>query len=127
MDAAWFGPRLRELRAAAGLTQKALAKRAGLTREAVACLETGRNDPRWKTVLALCSVLGVTTDDFLKPPGEANSTAISRPSPSAAPPTQRRSAAGASRLPSIPSRPRTSAPTPRNSSNPCYSYTGRPR
>ena len=69
MDAAWFGPRLRELRAAAGLTQKALAKRAGLTREAVACLETGRNDPRWRTVVALCVALGVGSDEFLKPLG----------------------------------------------------------
>jgi transcriptional regulator with XRE-family HTH domain len=127
VDPSWFGGRLRELRAAAGLTQKALASRAGLTREAVACLEIGRNDPRWKTVVALCEVLGVTADEFLKRPGEANSTAISRPSQSATPPAQRRSVAGASRLPSIPSRPRTSAPTPRNSSNPCCRCPGRPR
>jgi transcriptional regulator with XRE-family HTH domain len=96
---------LRELRAAAGLTQKALAERAGLTREAVACLETGRNDPRWKTVVALCAALGVTSDEFLKPPGEAISTAVSPPSPSAAP--------GASRLRCRHGRPRTSVPAPR--------------
>jgi transcriptional regulator with XRE-family HTH domain len=79
MDASWFGGRLRELRAAAGLTQKQLAARAGLTREAVANLETGRNDPRWKTVVALCTALGVSSDQFLKPPG-AGIVAPSRPS-----------------------------------------------
>jgi transcriptional regulator with XRE-family HTH domain len=76
MDASWFGGRLRELRAAAGLTQKVLAERAGLTREAVAYLEGGRNDPHWSTVVALCVALGITSDQFLKPPG----TGVVRPS-----------------------------------------------
>jgi transcriptional regulator with XRE-family HTH domain len=79
MDAAWFGGRLWELRSAAGLTQKQLAERAGLTREAVACLEAGRNDPRWKTVVALCGALGVSSDQFLMPPG-AGIIAPARPS-----------------------------------------------
>jgi transcriptional regulator with XRE-family HTH domain len=51
------------------MTQKELAERSGLTREAVAYLETGHNEPRWKTVVALCAALGVTSDQFLKPPG----------------------------------------------------------
>jgi hypothetical protein len=42
-------------------------------------LETGRNDPRWKTVVALCTALGVSSDQFLKPPG-AGIVAPSRPS-----------------------------------------------
>jgi transcriptional regulator with XRE-family HTH domain len=76
MHASWFGERLRELRTAAGLTQKALAERAGLTREGVAYLEAGRSDPRWKTVVALCVALGVGCDQFLKPPcpGKARRT-----------------------------------------------------
>jgi transcriptional regulator with XRE-family HTH domain len=68
MQASWFGKRLRELRAAAGLTQRQLAERAGLTREGVAYLETGRHDPRWTTVVALCVALDITSDQFLKPP-----------------------------------------------------------
>jgi transcriptional regulator with XRE-family HTH domain len=74
MQASWFGERLRELRAAAGLTQKALAERAGLTRETVAYLECGGNDPHWSTVVALCMALGITSDQFLKPPGAGTAT-----------------------------------------------------
>ena len=79
MQASWFGGRLRELRVAAGLTQKALAERAGLTREGVAYLETGRHDPRWTTVVALCTALGITSDQFLKPPGTGTATPPGKP------------------------------------------------
>ena len=79
MQASWFGGRLRELRVAAGLTQKALAERAGLTREGVAYLETGRHDPRWTTVVALCMALGITSDQFLKPPGAGTATPHGKP------------------------------------------------
>ena len=79
MQASWFGKRLRELRAAAGLTQRQLAERAGLTREGVAYLETGRHDPRWTTVVALCMALGITSDQFLQPPGAGTATPPGKP------------------------------------------------
>jgi len=54
MKAEWFGPRLRELRERAGLTQQQLADACAprMTREGVAQLETGRNRPAWATVIA---------------------------------------------------------------------------
>jgi transcriptional regulator with XRE-family HTH domain len=59
-----FGLRLRELRAAAGLTQEALAKKAGLNRITVANLETDESIPSWPTVLALAKALGVGCEAF---------------------------------------------------------------
>jgi transcriptional regulator with XRE-family HTH domain len=59
-----FANRLRELRAAAGLTQYALAMRAKLTPQAVYQLEAGRCEPMWSTVLRLAAALEVTADDF---------------------------------------------------------------
>jgi transcriptional regulator with XRE-family HTH domain len=78
-DAAWFGGRLRELREGAGLTQSELANRASLTREGVAQLETGRRKPVWETVLALCDALGVSTEEFRKPPRETPPPGPGRP------------------------------------------------
>jgi transcriptional regulator with XRE-family HTH domain len=70
MNPQWFGPRLRELREARGWTQLELAGRAvpPMTREGVAQLETGRREPAWRTVLALCQALGVTPDGFTQEP-----------------------------------------------------------
>jgi transcriptional regulator with XRE-family HTH domain len=66
--AEWFAGRLRELRETAGLTQGQLADKAGLTREGVAQLETGRRKPVWETVLALTDALGVSCDAFAQEP-----------------------------------------------------------
>jgi transcriptional regulator with XRE-family HTH domain len=68
MNAEWFAARLRELREQSGLTQQQLADAAGLTREGVAQLETGRREPAWRTVVALCQALSVTADAFLQEP-----------------------------------------------------------
>lgn len=64
-----FGDRLRELRIEAGLTQKELAERSGLSFQAVRDLEQGVNfDPGWSSVVAMAEALGVTLDAFLIPP-----------------------------------------------------------
>src|SRR5262245_41376685 len=68
MKPEWFSTRLQEVRTAAGLTQAELAERAGLTREGIAQLETGRRKPAWETVLALCAALGVDCTVFTKEP-----------------------------------------------------------
>jgi transcriptional regulator with XRE-family HTH domain len=53
--------RLRELRTAAGLTQQALAVKAGLSVSAVVQIENGTiPDPRISTVRALAKALGVS-------------------------------------------------------------------
>lgn len=72
MKAEWFGGRLRELREARGLTRKELATRAGLRSEAgIRNLEQGVRAPSWPTVIALCQALGVTCEEFMKPPASA--------------------------------------------------------
>jgi transcriptional regulator with XRE-family HTH domain len=78
-SAAWFAGRLRELREGAGLTQTELAGRAGLTREGVAQLETGRRKPAWETVLALCQALECSCEAFTRPPAERPAAGPGRP------------------------------------------------
>src|SRR5260221_2563202 len=57
-----FGQRLRQLRVRAGLSQAALAERAGLAVPAVAALERGvRRSPYAQTVGALAQALGLTS------------------------------------------------------------------
>jgi predicted ATPase/transcriptional regulator with XRE-family HTH domain len=56
-----FGERLRRLRVAAGLSQEALAARAGLSVQAIGALETGRRRrPYPQTVAALADALQLT-------------------------------------------------------------------
>lgn len=69
-----FAGRLRELREGAGLTTYALAKKCGLTKQALYRLEQGGNEPTWQTVQLLAVALGVSceafTDPTLQPPAE---------------------------------------------------------
>jgi predicted ATPase/DNA-binding XRE family transcriptional regulator len=59
-----FGAALRRLRVAAGLTQHALAERAGLSIEAVSALERGfRKTPHADTVALLAGALGVEASE----------------------------------------------------------------
>jgi transcriptional regulator with XRE-family HTH domain len=86
-----FGARLRQLRTAAGLSQTALAQRAGLTRMAVAHLEMGRRQPTWATAVALADALGVSTEAFREPPAPGPETTRGRPpAPRPASPKRRR-------------------------------------
>jgi transcriptional regulator with XRE-family HTH domain len=66
-----FGPRLRELRLRARLTQKQLAAKAGLTETGVGYLERGLREPSWSTVVALAGALGVKCGAFQKPAARA--------------------------------------------------------
>ena len=59
-----FGPRLRRLREAAGLTQEELASRAGLTAKAVSALERGeRKRPYPHTVRSLAEALQLSEQE----------------------------------------------------------------
>lgn len=60
-----FAQRLKELREAAGMTQQALADKAGLHRFGLAKLEQGVAEPHWPTVLAIAKALGVTPAAFV--------------------------------------------------------------
>ena len=62
-----FGPHLRALRRAAGLTQEELAERAGLTANGVSALERGaRRRPYPHTVRSLADALGVASDERVR-------------------------------------------------------------
>jgi transcriptional regulator with XRE-family HTH domain len=84
-----FGPKLRELREAARLTQAELAERAGLHPQGVVKLERGEREPAWGTVLALAAALGVSVEAFTRPPAARPRPRRGRP-PGAVPPTPTR-------------------------------------
>lgn len=58
-----FGDRLRRLRQQSGLSQEALAQRAGLSTEAISLLERGRRTPRITTMRLLADALSLTEAD----------------------------------------------------------------
>jgi transcriptional regulator with XRE-family HTH domain len=59
-----FADCLRKLREKAGLTTYALAKKAGLTKQALYRLEQGGNKPTWDTVQALARALDLDCRAF---------------------------------------------------------------
>jgi transcriptional regulator with XRE-family HTH domain len=60
-----IGPKLRQLRLAAGLTQADLAEKAGLVDATVSRIERGRLTPSIELVRRLAASLGTTVDDLL--------------------------------------------------------------
>ena len=62
-----FGGQLRRLRQEAGLSQRGLGERAGLTREHVAKLERGLQVPRRVTLERLAGGLGVDLAELVAP------------------------------------------------------------
>ena len=63
-----LGQRIRRLRNAAGLSQDALARAAGIERVTLARLEKGEQTPRYKTLGAIARALGVGVSDLLVEP-----------------------------------------------------------
>jgi transcriptional regulator with XRE-family HTH domain len=55
----YIGDRLKALRIERALTQEELAEKAGVTRNTVARLERGENEPHMPTVRKLAGALGV--------------------------------------------------------------------
>lgn len=75
---------LRRYRARAGLTQAALAAKAGLSEQAISVLERGtRSRPRHDTVRALTSVLGLNADEAAGFAAVARGNRRNRPVPPA--------------------------------------------
>ncbi len=61
-----MGPRIRKAREHLNLTQKALAAKAGISREYLARLETGRQDPRVSVIRKLAKALKVTVAELVE-------------------------------------------------------------
>ncbi len=57
--------RIRMLRREAGLTQAALAERAGLAEITISAIERGQKQPRLATVAAIAKALGVSLDELV--------------------------------------------------------------
>jgi len=66
-----FAAALKRLRQEAGLSQAALAERAGLNVFGVAKIEQGIREPGWGTVLKLAAALRVDCTAFCERAGEA--------------------------------------------------------
>jgi transcriptional regulator with XRE-family HTH domain len=62
-----FADLLRNAREKAGITQYALAKKTGLSAQAIAVLERGGRDPSWTTIQKLALALGVDCRAFTDP------------------------------------------------------------
>jgi transcriptional regulator with XRE-family HTH domain len=66
-----FGELLREKRRAAGLSQRELARRAGLDFSYISKVENGRHPPpAADTVVRICSILGTPADEMLATVGK---------------------------------------------------------
>ncbi len=74
-----FGPRLKELREAAGLSQQQLAERIGFHKLSVAKLEQGIREPTWSTVRLLAKALETSCQAFEVEPIELPAAPRGRP------------------------------------------------
>ena len=72
-----FGQRIKIMRDLRGLTQTQLAAHLGITPQAVAAYEAGKQEAGYRNLIALSRILEVTTDWLLdaEPPTEKNKTA----------------------------------------------------
>ncbi|MBS1885611.1 MAG: helix-turn-helix transcriptional regulator [Actinobacteria bacterium] len=61
-----FGRNLFHARLGAGLSQAALGRRAGISREQVGRLEAGRSECRFLTALRLAEALGIGVEDLFE-------------------------------------------------------------
>jgi transcriptional regulator with XRE-family HTH domain len=73
-----FGPRLRETREAAGVSQTELGQRTGIAYQTIAKYERGVNEPTWPIVCLIADALGVPTDQLRDPPAAAQPEAPPR-------------------------------------------------
>jgi len=72
-----FAAALKRLREEAGLSQAALAERAGMNVFGIAKIEQGLREPGWVTVLKLAAALGVECTAFCPNAGQRKPVAKS--------------------------------------------------
>ena len=58
--------RVKQYRTAARMTQSQLAERAGVSRQTISDIETGKHDPTITVALLLARALGVKVDNLFK-------------------------------------------------------------
>jgi len=69
---------LKEWRRVRGLSQRALAERAGMSYPILARLELGQTDPRLSTLEKLAEALGIPVPELFTPPTKAKRPARKR-------------------------------------------------
>jgi transcriptional regulator with XRE-family HTH domain len=74
MNLEHFAARLRDLRKAAGLSQKELAEKTGLSQNGISNWESAIREPSWGAVQQLAAALGVTCEAFADGPAAAAAT-----------------------------------------------------
>jgi len=72
-----IGSRLREERQRAGISQRELARRLGLSGSLISQIESGQSKPSVSTLYAIVTELGVSLDHVFQVPAEGSSTAAS--------------------------------------------------
>lgn len=77
-EAAAFGPRLRRLRQAAGLTLKEMAERAGLAVSTISKIENDRMSPTYDVLLRLAGGLAIDLSALLEGPAPAAAQPVGR-------------------------------------------------
>lgn len=60
-----IGEKIAQCRAEAGLSQRALAKKSGLTAPAISQYESGKRVPNLKCFISICKSFQVIIDDFI--------------------------------------------------------------
>ena len=58
--------RLRKARKEKGITQLELSLQAGISQNMVACIEAGKRNPTFQTIIKMCRALDVRLSDILK-------------------------------------------------------------
>jgi transcriptional regulator with XRE-family HTH domain len=76
----WYGPRLRELRNRANITQAELGGRVELAGSQINKLETNVSQPTLATALAIADALGVSIAEFLPRAGHERGGRKGKPS-----------------------------------------------
>lgn len=106
VESGWtFAGRLRELREAAELSQYALARRSGVSKQMLSKLELGEREPSWVTVQKLAAALGVDCTEF-------NDPGLTVPGGAGAEPTEPARPRGRPRKSPEPAPPAAESPAP---------------
>jgi len=78
-----LGDRIRQAREQADISQAELARRIGISKNAMNTIEGGQSDPRVSRIVAIARVLGLSTDTLLdiqeKPPATRQRTRKAAP------------------------------------------------
>jgi transcriptional regulator with XRE-family HTH domain len=75
----WYGPRLRQLRGQAALSQAELGRRVDLAGSQINKLETNVNQPTLATALAIAEALGVPITEFVSAGQPTGASKLTRP------------------------------------------------